>query len=174
MYLRELSGSKFHSVTSSNVILYNDVKNSIFIKSGFIRFWKWALHICTHDYCIDCVYIFNKTYNKKKNILWNQVTPWVYQLTSCSTVSLAFLVFSCSRFSCCDSLLTSASLRAPSFFCLRRSSFCALRRIKIFEMHGYHEKNSKKLGCKYKKKHSICSQDSCLIIAHYIDLPGLF
>ena len=25
MYLRELSGSKFHSVTSSNVILYNDV-----------------------------------------------------------------------------------------------------------------------------------------------------
>ena len=39
-YLRELSGSKFHSVTSSNVILYNDVKNSIFIKSRFIRFWK--------------------------------------------------------------------------------------------------------------------------------------
>ena len=39
-YLRELSASKFHSVTSSNVILYNDVKNSIFIKSGFIRFWK--------------------------------------------------------------------------------------------------------------------------------------
>ena len=27
MYLRELSGSKFHSVTSSYVILYNDVKN---------------------------------------------------------------------------------------------------------------------------------------------------
>ena len=26
MYLRELSRSKFHSVTSSNVILYNDVK----------------------------------------------------------------------------------------------------------------------------------------------------
>ena len=25
-YLRELSGSKFHSVTSSNVILHNDVK----------------------------------------------------------------------------------------------------------------------------------------------------
>ena len=25
MYLLELSGSKFHSVTSSNVILYNDV-----------------------------------------------------------------------------------------------------------------------------------------------------
>ena len=25
MYLYELSGSKFHSVTSSNVILYNDV-----------------------------------------------------------------------------------------------------------------------------------------------------
>ena len=39
MYLREhgeLSGSKFHSVTSANVILYNDVKNSIFIKSGYI------------------------------------------------------------------------------------------------------------------------------------------
>ena len=37
----ELSGSKFHSVTSSNVILYNDViKNSIFIKSGFIWFWN--------------------------------------------------------------------------------------------------------------------------------------
>ena len=38
MYLRELSGSKFHSVTGSNVILYNDVKNAIFIKvdlSGF-------------------------------------------------------------------------------------------------------------------------------------------
>ena len=32
MYLRNLSGSKFHSITSSNVILYNDVKNSIFIK----------------------------------------------------------------------------------------------------------------------------------------------
>ena len=27
-YLRELSRSKFHSVTSSHVILYNDVKNS--------------------------------------------------------------------------------------------------------------------------------------------------
>ena len=40
MYLRELSGSKFHSVTSSNIILYNDVKNSIFTKSGFIRFLK--------------------------------------------------------------------------------------------------------------------------------------
>ena len=40
IYLRELSESKFHSVTSSNVILYNDVKNSIFIKSGFIWFWK--------------------------------------------------------------------------------------------------------------------------------------
>ena len=38
MYLRELSGFKFHSVTSSNVILYNDVKNSISSKvdlSGF-------------------------------------------------------------------------------------------------------------------------------------------
>ena len=45
MYLRELSGAKFHSVTSSNVILYNDVKNSIFTKSGFIRFWKWALQL---------------------------------------------------------------------------------------------------------------------------------
>ena len=43
--LCELSGSKFHSVTSSNVILYNDVKNSIFIKSGFIWFWNWALQI---------------------------------------------------------------------------------------------------------------------------------
>ena len=43
MYLSELSGSKFHSITSSNVILYNDVKNSIFIKSGFIWFWKLAL-----------------------------------------------------------------------------------------------------------------------------------
>ena len=43
MYLRELSRSKFHSVTSSNVILYNDAKNSIFIKSGFNTFWKWAL-----------------------------------------------------------------------------------------------------------------------------------
>ena len=42
-YLRELSGSNFHSVTSSNVILYNDVKNSIFIKSGFIWFWNLAL-----------------------------------------------------------------------------------------------------------------------------------
>ena len=38
MHLRELSGSKFHSVTSSNVILYNDIKNSISSKvdlSGF-------------------------------------------------------------------------------------------------------------------------------------------
>ena len=43
MYLCELSGSKFHSVISSNVILYNDVKNSVFIKSGFIWFWNWAL-----------------------------------------------------------------------------------------------------------------------------------
>ena len=34
---RELSGSKFHSVTSSSVILYNDVKNSIFTKSGFYQ-----------------------------------------------------------------------------------------------------------------------------------------
>ena len=40
-YLR----SKFHSVTSSNVILYNDAKNSIFIKSGFNTFWKWALQL---------------------------------------------------------------------------------------------------------------------------------
>ena len=45
MYLRELSGYKFHSVTSSNVILYNDVKNSVFIKSGFIWFWNWALQL---------------------------------------------------------------------------------------------------------------------------------
>ena len=45
MYLRELSGSKFHFVTSSNVILYNDVKNSIFIKGGFIWFWKWGLQL---------------------------------------------------------------------------------------------------------------------------------
>ena len=27
MYLRELFGYKFHSATSSDVILYNDVKN---------------------------------------------------------------------------------------------------------------------------------------------------
>ena len=40
LHLRELSGSKFHFVTSSNVIMYNDVKNSIFIKSGFIWFWN--------------------------------------------------------------------------------------------------------------------------------------
>ena len=36
--LRELSGSKFHSGTSCNVILYNDVKMVFFIKvdlSGF-------------------------------------------------------------------------------------------------------------------------------------------
>ena len=45
MYLHELSRSKFHSVTSSNVILYNDAKNSIFIKSGFNTFWKWALQL---------------------------------------------------------------------------------------------------------------------------------
>ena len=43
MYLRELSGSKFHSVTSSNVILYNDVKkwiikNTIFTKSDLSGF----------------------------------------------------------------------------------------------------------------------------------------
>ena len=46
--LRALSGSKFHSVTSSHVILYNDVKNSIFIKSGFIWFgnelWKYIVY----------------------------------------------------------------------------------------------------------------------------------
>ena len=41
MYLRALSGSKFHSVTSSNVILYNDVKHSIFIKTS--RWCKKAL-----------------------------------------------------------------------------------------------------------------------------------
>ena len=36
MYLRELSGSKFHSVTSSNKILYNAVKNSSKVdSSGF-------------------------------------------------------------------------------------------------------------------------------------------
>ena len=35
MYLRELSGSKFHSVT---VILYNDVKNSISSKVDLSRF----------------------------------------------------------------------------------------------------------------------------------------
>ena len=41
MYLCELSGSKFHSVTSSNVILYmyNDVKNSTFHKK-FMWFWN--------------------------------------------------------------------------------------------------------------------------------------
>ena len=56
VYLRELSGSKFHSVTSSNVILYNDVKNSIFIKSGFIWFWNWALQLltmCTYQMASD-------------------------------------------------------------------------------------------------------------------------
>ena len=52
MYLRELSGSKFHSVTSSHVILYNGVKNSIFIKSGFIWFWKWALHLQVLQICM--------------------------------------------------------------------------------------------------------------------------
>ena len=36
--MRELSGSKFHSVTSSSVILYNDVHEKI--KSGFIWFWN--------------------------------------------------------------------------------------------------------------------------------------
>ena len=40
MYLHELSGSKFHSVTSSNVILYNDVKSSI-----FIIFLKWIYQV---------------------------------------------------------------------------------------------------------------------------------
>ena len=38
MHLRELSGSKFHYVTSSNVILYNDVKTKFSSKldsSGF-------------------------------------------------------------------------------------------------------------------------------------------
>ena len=38
MYLRELSGSKFYSVTCSNVILYNDVKTQFSSKvdlSGF-------------------------------------------------------------------------------------------------------------------------------------------
>ena len=44
-FLHELSGSKFYSNTSSYVILYNDVKNSIFIKSGFIWFWNWALQL---------------------------------------------------------------------------------------------------------------------------------
>ena len=45
MYLRELSGSKFHSVTSSNVILYIDVKNSTFIKSGFsnVQTFLWII-----------------------------------------------------------------------------------------------------------------------------------
>ena len=42
MYLHELSGSKFHSVTT---FCTNDVKNSIFIKSGCIWFWKWALQM---------------------------------------------------------------------------------------------------------------------------------
>ena len=45
MYLRELSRFKFHSVTSSNINLYNNVKNSIFIKSGFNTYWKWALQL---------------------------------------------------------------------------------------------------------------------------------
>ena len=45
MYLRELSRSKFHPVTSSNVILYNDVKNSVFIKSGFNTFWEMSSSI---------------------------------------------------------------------------------------------------------------------------------
>ena len=51
MYLCELSRSKIHSVTSSNVILYNDVKNWIFITRGLNRFWKWALQL----YFIFCV-----------------------------------------------------------------------------------------------------------------------
>ena len=37
-YLHELSRSKFHSVTSSNIIMYNDAKNSIFIKVELTRF----------------------------------------------------------------------------------------------------------------------------------------
>ena len=45
MYLRELSRSKFHSVTNSNVILYNDAKNSIFIKSGFNTFLEMSSFI---------------------------------------------------------------------------------------------------------------------------------
>ena len=44
-YLHELSGSKFHSVPSSNVILYNDVKNSIFIKSGLLGFGNELFNI---------------------------------------------------------------------------------------------------------------------------------
>ena len=30
--------------------------------------------ICTHDYCIDCVYIFNKTYNKEKSCVKSSYT----------------------------------------------------------------------------------------------------
>ena len=37
MYLRELYGSKFHTVTTSNVILYNDVKNSNFYQKGIYQ-----------------------------------------------------------------------------------------------------------------------------------------
>ena len=62
MYLRELSRSKFHSVTSSNVILYNDAKNSIFIKSGFNTFWKWALQLFHFNYCHPCQVKFCSTF----------------------------------------------------------------------------------------------------------------
>ena len=62
MYLRELSRSKFHSVTSSNVILCNDVKNSIFIKSGFNRFWKWALQLAKEHLCpVTCMRLHYKS-----------------------------------------------------------------------------------------------------------------
>ena len=41
--MHELSGSKFHSVTSSHVILYNDVKNLISSKVDLSGFGNYEL-----------------------------------------------------------------------------------------------------------------------------------
>ena len=78
MYLRELSRSKFHSVTSSNVILYNDAKNSIFIKSGFNTFWKWALQLLQEE----TYYNENHGFTSKNTVL----SRIYYEITMSTTV----------------------------------------------------------------------------------------
>ena len=76
MYLRELSGSKFHSVISSNVILYNDVKNSIFTKSGFKLFNCCRSNLCTHTISHESwtlsgiIYRSNKLFSKHCNLTY--------------------------------------------------------------------------------------------------------
>ena len=84
MYLCDLSRSKFHSVTSSHVILYNDVKNLILAKvdlSGFgnelFNCWIMLNNLC----CIMMLTWINKQPRMQKFWDWcshyQEIYGWI-------------------------------------------------------------------------------------------------